>query len=106
MATAPAAAPASSKAGQPRLQEDEILRRIAHLDALIANIHARGAARMRTGPATPVAGASRGSRGSSRGASAGQDLKSSPLAKKSPATAGSDARALLSPSTRALLGMD
>jgi hypothetical protein len=115
---ASAQAPAASGApgGRSRPQEDDILRSIAHLDALIANIHARGAARGRgsSGVATPAAGASRGG---SRGGPlpSGGALMSSPYSSSSAipsrGRAGSggggatDMRELLSPATRALLGM-
>jgi hypothetical protein len=112
--------------GKARTQEDDILRSIAHLDALIANIHARGAARgpsSSSGLPTPSPGASRthgGAAAASRGAYGGaSDTRSYATPAASPANSSRGAsrggivraadavnmRGLLSPATRALLGM-
>jgi hypothetical protein len=94
----------------PKLQEDEIMRSIAHLDALIASIHARGAAREQRRVTPPSsAGSSAAARAAAYGAhGAGAHGVRTPGggsgAASSPGGAR-DVRHLLSASTRALLGL-
>jgi hypothetical protein len=82
------------------------MRSIAHLDALIASIHARGAAREQRRVTPPSSAGARAAYGAHGHTAVGNGVSRTPGGSPAGAAGGArDVRHLLSASTRALLGL-